>query len=134
MNRTRDKKVVSALFELFVRLTFLAFLVASFLLLVVYISRNVTYEYSDLATAEGSEEASPSGTAPPDDGRRILRMSEGDAQTICIYRSDGTLEQSLGIAPDILTDLDLDLLVEGVSVSGAELEALLSEADALIPY
>ena len=61
-------------------------------------------------------------------------MSDIDAQTICIYRSDGTLEQSLGIAPDILTDLDLDLLVEGVSVSGAELEALLSEADALIPY
>ncbi len=135
MSKNQSKKqVVSALFELFARLTFLAFLVALFLLAVIYVSRNVTYEYGDIEATAGREEVSSKGSFPLDDGTRILRVSEGDTQKICIYRPDGTLERSLGINTDILTDLDLALLDVGVSVTEAELIALLSESDALIPY
>lgn len=128
------KRILSALFELFTRLTFLAFLVALFLLAVIYVSRNVTYEYGSSEVSADREEAAPSGTAPVDDGTRILRFSEQNAEKICIYRPDGTLERSLGISSDALTDLDLDLLSKGVTLCKTELEALLSETDALIPY
>ena len=116
----RREYIAECLAILAKKLAFLAGMLLVFALLKEYIPRNTTYEYTETEKNAVNTQLVP--YTEEKSSLYTLRLCDG---VIGVYRSDGTLEYTAEIDPELLTDYDLELLREGICAEQEELSELI---------
>ena len=116
----RKEIIAESLAILAKRLVIPAGLLLVFALLKEYIPRNTTYEY-----AETEKNVVNPQLIPYSEEISSLYTLRLCGEEICVYRNDGTIEYTVKIDTELLTEYDLALLGEGICAEREELSELI---------